>query len=411
MQACRGLLSERGEVSVSRMASEVLSTYRALDKAGREAFFDRLAKEFSPDPQKVGLAGDAYRKDPSPENLARLQRAVEPPRQELFRRLNVAPGGTRVLVEMRGHLLKDAGPDSARAPIAGDLKHLLTSWFNRGFLVLQRIDWRTSATILEKLIQYEAVHQIQGFHDLRRRLADDRRCYAFFHPALPEEPIIFVEAALTQGMSDKVQPLLDPDSAIVNPETADSAIFYSITNCQEGLRGVPMGSFLIKQVVEDIGREFPRIRRFATLSPVPGFCEWLRQNGASLAPAAVLAGLDHPKWSEDPKLRQEMQEVLVPLCAYYLMRAKRGKEPLDTVARFHLRNGARLERINWLGDISKAGMDRSAAITVNYRYRLSDLEHNHELYTRDYRVAASREVELLAKQATAPPPKASRPQR
>jgi malonyl-CoA decarboxylase len=386
----------------------VLSAYQALDKTEREAFFDRLAKEFSPDPDKVGLAGDAYRKEPSPENLARLQKAVEPPRQELFRRLNVAPGGTRVLVDMRGHLLRDSGPNSSRAPIAADLKHLLTSWFNRGFLVLQKIDWRTSATILEKLIKYEAVHQIQGFHDLRRRLAEDRRCYAFFHPALPEEPIIFVEAALTQGMSDKVQPLLDPDSAIVNPDSADCAIFYSITNCHDGLRGVPMGSFLIKQVVEDIGREFPRIRRFATLSPVPGFREWLRQNGASLAPPGVLARLDDPKWLENPQARQELQEWLVPLAAFYLLRAKRGKEPLDSVARFHLRNGARLERINWLGDTSKAGMDRSAAITVNYRYRLSDLEHNHELYTRDYQVAASREVEGLAKHAAAGPNRPTR---
>ena len=408
VQACRGLLSERGEVSASRLATEVLSAYQALDKTEREAFFDRLAKEFSPDPDKVGLAGDAYRKEPSPENLARLQKAVEPPRQELFRRLNVAPGGTRVLVDMRGHLLRDSGPNSSRAPIAADLKHLLTSWFNRGFLVLQKIDWRTSATILEKLIKYEAVHQIQGFHDLRRRLAEDRRCYAFFHPALPEEPIIFVEAALTQGMSDKVQPLLDPDSAIVNPDSADCAIFYSITNCHDGLRGVPMGSFLIKQVVEDIGREFPRIRRFATLSPVPGFREWLRQNGASLAPPGVLARLDDPKWLENPQARQELQEWLVPLAAFYLLRAKRGKEPLDSVARFHLRNGARLERINWLGDTSKAGMDRSAAITVNYRYRLSDLEHNHELYTRDYQVAASREVEGLAKHAAAGPNRPTR---
>jgi malonyl-CoA decarboxylase len=398
--ACHKLLTERGELSVTRLAGEILTSYQALDLSAREQFFNQLGKEFSPDPETVGRAGDAYRQDASPENLARLQRAVEPPRRELFRRLNVAPGGTRVLVDMRGQVLRSTGTDAGRANIAADLKHLLTSWFNRGFLVLQRIDWRTSATILEKLIQYEAVHQIQGFPDLRRRLAVDRRCYAFFHPALPEEPIIFVEAALTQGMSDNVVPLLDPESREVPPESADCAIFYSITNCQEGLKGVPMGSFLIKQVVEALGREFPRIRRFATLSPVPGFREWLRENGTKLAPASVLAKLDDPHWFENPKVREELKDDMLQLCGYYLLRAKKGKEPLDPVARFHLRNGARLERINWMGDMSKAGLERSAGLAVNYLYRLADLERNHELYTRDNRVAASREIEQSAKQAT-----------
>jgi malonyl-CoA decarboxylase len=398
ISACHKLLTERGELSITRLADEILNSYKALDQAGREHFFKRLGKEFSPDPETVGRAGDAYRQDPSPENLARLQRAVEPPRRELFRRLNVAPGGTRVLVEMRGQVLRSTGANGGRGNIAADLKHLLTSWFNRGFLVLQRIDWRTSATILEKLIQYEAVHQIQGFPDLRRRLAIDRRCYAFFHPALPDEPIIFVEAALTQGMSDNVLPLLDPESREVPPESADCAIFYSITNCQEGLRGVPMGSFLIKQVVEALGHEFPRIRRFATLSPVPGFREWLRENGPNL-PASALVKLDDPHWPENAKVQDELKDCMVQFCAYYLLRAKKGKEPLDPVARFHLRNGARLERINWMGDMSKAGLERSAGLAVNYLYRLADLERNHELYTRDNRVAASRDIEQLAKQA------------
>jgi len=393
--ACNNLLSQRGEVSGARLAAGVLNRYQALDAAARDLFFDGLISEFSPDPEEVGRAGDAYRDEPSAENLARLQQAVEPPRQELFRRLNIAPGGTQVLVEMRGHLL-EAGQDSALAPIAADLAHLLTSWFNRGFLVLQRIDWHTSATILEKLIQYEAVHQIQGWQDLRRRLEVDRRCYAFFHPAMPQEPIIFVEAALTQGIGDKVQPLLDPESRVENPESADTVLFYSITNCQNGLSGIPMGSFLIKQVVEDLRREFPRIRRFATLSPVPGFHAWLQSNLAASKPN-LLAKLEAPNWAGDPKLRTELQESLVPLCAYYLLRVKRGKEPIDSVARFHLRNGARLERINWLGDTSRAGLERSTGLTVNYLYRLSDLERNHELYSRDYRVAASREIEALSK--------------
>ena len=256
-------------------------------------------------------------------------------------------------------------------PVADDLEHLLIAWFNRGFLELRRIDWRTSALVLEKLIRYEAVHEIHGWNDLRRRLEADRRCYAFFHPALPDEPIIFIEVALTHGMSDKVQPLLDPDSPVLPPEAADCAMFYSITNCQEGLRGVPFGSFLIKQVVEDLGREFPRIRKFATVSPVPGFREWLAAN-PELAALQGQAGATH--WWENKKLSEELRAGTGSLCARYLLQAKHRREPLDPVARFHLRNGARLERINWLGDISAVGMQRSAGIMVNYFYRLSDLE-------------------------------------
>jgi malonyl-CoA decarboxylase len=403
---CHGLLSTRGEVSGSRLASEALAAYQTLEGPARDEFFDLLAKEFSPDPEEVGRAGDAYRKQPSPENLAWLQRVVEPPRQELFRRLNMARDGTSVLVDIRSQLLEGAGRNPQWEPIAADLEHLLTSWFNRGFLVLQRIDWRTSATILEKLIKYEAVHQIQGWDDLRRRLEADRRCYGFFHPALPDEPIIFIEVALTRGMSESVQPLLDPDSSVLNPKSADCAMFYSITNCQEGLRGVPFGSFLIKQVVEDLGKEFPRLRRFATVSPVPGFREWLTRNmhiverdAQRSALPGMLARLEDPKWFDDKELSAELQKHLVPLCANYLLHAKQGKEPYDSVARFHLRNGARLERINWLGDTSATGMQRSAGLMTNYVYRLTDVERNHELYTREYRIAASHEIAALAKQA------------
>jgi malonyl-CoA decarboxylase len=391
---CHELMSERGEVSGTRIATKILAGYQALDSAIRDRFFDLLIRDFSPDPEEVGRAGDAYRKHPSPQTLAKLQRVVEPPRQELFRRLNVAPGGTRVLVEMRADLLRDL--QASRAPIGADLEHLLTSWFNRGFLVLQRIDWRTPASILEKLIAYEAVHQIQGWNDLRRRLAADRRCYAFFHPALPDEPIIFVEAALTRGMSEEVQPLLDPEAPVADSNTADCALFYSITNCQKGLRGVPFGSFLIKQVVEDLGRELPGIRRFATLSPVPGFRAWLNENRAELGAEGFLEKLDQPGWNRNEQIAAELKPHLLHLGARYLLREKGGKEPLDPVARFHLRNGARLERLNWLGDITSQGLERSAGLTVNYVYRLSDLERNHELYTRESRISASSEVEALA---------------
>ncbi len=406
---CHSLLSERGEVSGSRLAAEALDAYQALDERGRRTFFESLIREFSPHPEEVGRAGDAYRIEPSPEHLARLQKVVEAPRQELFRRLNLAPEGTRILVGMRSQVLEESDGIPQLKPIAADLAHLFTSWFNRGFLVLRRIDWRTSAVILEKLIQYEAVHQIQGWHDLRRRLETDRRCYAFFHPALPDEPIIFIEVALTRGLSDQVQALLDPDSSVLDAEAAEWAIFYSITNCQEGLRGVPFGSFLIKRVVEDLSKELPRIRKFATLSPIPGFRKWLSerapalQGSAKLAPFAdAIAKLDSPEWMENAALRTDLPRQLLPLAAYYLLYAKQHQEPLDPVARFHLKNGARLERINWLGDTSASGLQRSAGLTANYVYKLPDVERNHELYVREHKIRASREIEALAKRFIPP---------
>jgi malonyl-CoA decarboxylase len=381
---CHALLSERGGAGGAHLATAALGIYRSLDQPGQRTLFDILNRDFSPNPDEVGSAADAYRKDPSSDNILRLQRVVEPPRQELFRRLNLAPEGTRALVQMRSHVLREIDGGAGLETLAADLGHLLASWFNRGFLTLQRIEWRSSAAVLQKLIDYEAVHQIQGWDDLRRRLEADRRCYAFFHSALPEEPLIFIEVALTRGMSDSVQPLLDPDSAVNDPQSADSAIFYSITNCQEGLRGVPFGSLLIKQVVEDLKKSLPRLRTFATLSPIPGFRRWL---------AGAFPGL------EPGKLDALMRRSLVPLCARYLMHEKRGREPLDSVARFHLKNGARLDRINWLADTSATGIRQSAGLMANYVYDVGDLERNHELYANSGQVVCSRRVRALAKLA------------
>jgi malonyl-CoA decarboxylase len=402
---CRSLLSERGEISGGHLATEALQAYHSLDEPSRAAFFDLLVKEFSPEPEEVGRSGEAYRNDPSAVNLAQLLRVVEPPRQELFRRLNMAPGGIRTLLEIRSHLLRQLNGNPQWASVEADLAHLLTSWFNRGFLVMQRIDWRTPAIILEKLIRYEAVHEIQGWPDLRRRLEKDRRCYGFFHPALEDEPIIFLEVALTHGMSARVQPLLDPGSPVADPKSANCAVFYSITNCQEGLRGVPFGNLLIKKVVEHLGTELPQIRTFSTVSPVPGFRQWLEKtvNAQEKHPkyaglASLAAKLNGPEWLND-KRTSDAQRELGSSCAYYLLHAKQGKEPLDSVARFHLRNGARLERINWLGDTSAAGIERSAGLMVNYVYRLADVEQNHELYMKQYKIVASRQIESLAKES------------
>ena len=413
---CHGLLSERGEASRASLARELHSAYRSLGDSDLDHFFDLLSAEFSPNAAQIAKASATYVLDPSQANLAHLQDSVEPPRQELFRRMNIIAGGTAALVAMRKRVLRGLTAHPQWQGLEADLSHLLRSWFNRGFLNMQRIDWRTSALVLEKLIEYEAVHQIQGWRDLRRRLEADRRCYAYFHPALPDEPIIFIEVALSNGLSAKVQPLLDLDSTVRDPKNADHAIFYSITNCQEGLRGISFGNFLIKQVAEDLGREFPRLRHFATLSPIPGFRSWLQAQANSRSdkpegPAlkALMNTLAQPDWCQQPEseLAEKLRVPLSQLTAYYLLRAKSRNrsagdepaEPLDPVSRFHLGNGAQLEQLNWLGDTSTAGMHRSCGLMVNYVYKLSEIERNHEAYVKQRRVIASSKLEDLANES------------
>jgi malonyl-CoA decarboxylase len=391
---CDALLSERGEYTSTALAREALMAYQGLDDRCRDEFFDALARHYSPAAEAVAHAASAYQLDPSPENLTRLQESAEPPRQELFRRLNMAPGGTAALVDMRSELLRGMKAHPQWRVIDFDLMHLLRSWFNRGFLRLERIDWRTSAIVLEKLIQYEAVHAIQGWRDLRRRLEADRRCFAFFHPQLPDEPIIFIEVALTRGMSAHVQPLLDLKSPVALPANADCAMFYSITNCQEGLRGISFGNLLIKQVAEELKREFPHLRRFATLSPIPGLRRWLDQS----ADKELLKKIEDPAWHLG-EIPESLQAQLTRLCAHYLLHAKQGEEPLDAVARFHLGNGASLERLNWMSDSSEQGMARSAGMMVNYVYWLAEVERNHERYFRERRIVAAPAVEKLAREA------------
>jgi len=403
IELCRALLTERGEVSGARVAAEVLGAYQRLSEEEVEWFFDRLVTTFSVDAETVRQAAAAYRLDASPANLLALQEAVEPPRQELFRRCNMAPGGTAVLVEMRRRLLRTLGDHPHRAEIDADLTHLFRSWFNRGFLTLARIDWQTSAVVLERLIQYEAVHQIQGWRDLRRRLESDRRCYAFFHPALPQEPLIFIEVALTRAVTAQVQPLLDPDSRVDDPARATCAIFYSITNCQQGLRGVSFGNVLIKQVVDDLGKEFPSVRTFATLSPIPGFRSWLAERAAtapgSISPAlaTLVAKGDDIAAADIAIAPGALREEMMQRCARYLISMDDGRGVQDPVARFHLANGARLERLNWMGDTSATGLRRSYGLTVNYVYRLADLERNHDAYANKFRVASSIAFRQLTK--------------
>ncbi len=394
---CDALLAESGEYASTALAREALEAYKGLDERAREQFFDVLARDYSPSPEAVAQHAAAYQADPSPDHLARLQEAVEPPRQELFRRLNMAPGGTAALVEMRKELLKSL---QAQAAVAGDRRRPDAP---AALVVQPRLPAPRAhrlahpAIVLEKLIEYEAVHAIQGWRDLRRRLEADRRCFAFFHPQLPDEPIIFIEVALTRSMSAHIQPLLDIGSP-VSSANCDCAMFYSITNCQEGLRGISFGNLLIKQVAEELKREFPHLRRFATLSPIPGFRRWLEQKRVEHPKElGMLAKLDQPDWHLG-EVSDALQRTLLRLCAYYLLHAKQGDEPLDPVARFHLGNGAALERLNWMGDISETGMARSAGLMVNYVYWLNEVERNHERYLRDHAISASPAVEKMARE-------------
>jgi malonyl-CoA decarboxylase len=402
LELCEALLSGRGEASGTAMAREVLDRYHHLDAAGRLAFFETLARDFGPDRARLSQAIESWRADGSDgDGASELHFASEPRRQELIRRLNRAPGGTSELVAMRADLLSLMKGNKELGALDRDVVHLLSSWFNRGFLVLRRIDWSTPANILEQIIRYEAVHEIRDWNDLRRRIDTvDRRCYAFFHPALNDEPLIFVEVALTETIPAAIAPLLAEQRQPVPIERARTAVFYSISNTQKGLGGISFGSFLIKQVVEELRRELPKLDTFVTLSPVPGFVQWLKQNDVPVSDEerALLENLDRPDWIEDAELTTKLRAVLEPLAAYYFLKARTPKGRLiDSVARFHLGNGARLERIDWLGDLSPKGLRESAGIMVNYLYRLDDIEKNHEAYANDGEVVASSAVKKLLK--------------
>ncbi|QRY80844.1 malonyl-CoA decarboxylase [Pseudomonas sp. PDNC002] len=396
-QACRKLISGHGEASGVALARQVLCAYRDCPEEQQKAFFDTLLMDFAPPHDALAEACQRYLDDPSSANTTQLFEASEPPRQELFRRLNQAPGGTAELIAMRRRLLGELKGKPELAAVDHDLQHLLASWFNRGFLVLRRIDWSTPASILEKIIKYEAVHAIKDWDDLRSRLQPaDRRCFAFFHPALAEEPLIFVEVALTRAMPGAIADILEPGSPAQPLEEPDTAVFYSISNCQDGLRGISFGNFLIKQVVEELAREIPGLRQYVTLSPVPGFRRWLDGLGdvpqLGAAAAELLKAL---KPDAPPPPRTE--QPLLALAAEYFLHAKNGAGlPLDPVARFHLGNGARLERLNWRGDLSASGLRQAAGLMVNYRYELRQIEKNHEAYANQGAVAASPEVRKLA---------------
>jgi malonyl-CoA decarboxylase len=412
---CEALLSGRGEASGVALASAVLSGYEALGTEARLAFLRRLVDEFGCDHERLALAIEAYRADPGDKAVLDLHSAAEPRRQELIRRLNLAPGGTAALVRMREELLEALKQDSELAGIDSDFAHLFSSWFNPGFLVLRPIDWSTPANILEKIIRYEAVHAIDTFEDLRDRLEPpDRRCFAFFHPQLVDEPLIFVEVALTASIPGAIGELLAEDRLPIASGEATTAVFYSISNCQEGLRGISFGNFLIKQVVEKLKRDLPRLSIFVTLSPAPGFARWLAgegkvKDGSILPPEdlAALSALEAPDWPKADFPAERLREALLAAAAHYFLEAKSPSgRPLDPVARFHLGNGARLERLNWPGDLSERGLREAHGLMVNYLYKLDEIEANHEAFATRNEVVSSKEVRrLLRKPATGRPAK------
>ena len=401
---CEQLLSGRGEASGVALASEILARYAELTSGARIAFFESLASKFGTDHERLAAAIEAWRAAPSDVTAAGVHVAAEPRRQELLRRLNLAPGGTVALVRMREQLLDALTRRDDLAAIDRDFVHMFSSWFNRGFLVLRRIDWSTSASILERIIRYEAVHRIHGWDDLRRRIdPPDRRCYAFFHPALVDDPLIFVEVALTREIPGAIDPILAVNGEPVDIQQPTTAVFYSISNCQRGLTGVSFGNFLIKQVAEEIAREYPKLTRFVTLSPVPGFAGWLRrelaaENSRAFKPEdrEALTQVETAGWWQGDA--EPLKEPVLRAAAYYFLHAKsRNGAPVDPVARFHLGNGARLERINWLADLSENGLGQSHGLMVNYLYDLADIEKNHEAFAQQRTVVASSAVTKLVK--------------
>ena len=410
-----------GEVAARNQATEIGRTYLSLSDKGRKRFLLLLADSYGVDHAAVRQAAKPLFDQKSEDALAaaerRLRQLLESPRIRLLRQFNGIAQGVKFLVDLRADILRFKRDAPRLGPLDQELRELLTSWFDAGFLELHAIDWEAPAALLEKLIAYEAVHEIKSWNDLKNRLDSDRRCYGFFHPAMPNEPLIFVEVALVSGIAGNVQELLDETAPAAVPEEADTAIFYSISNAQKGLAGVGFGEFLIKRVVNDLKAKFPRLKAFATLSPMPGFAAWLddalksgdiavmlpaadalalkAKSGAQSSEAALIGLLETPDWWLDTEITGLLQPVLTRLGARYLLEARRDSGTArDPVAHFHLTNGARVERLNFLGDLSKNGFRQSHGMMVNYLYKLGDIEKNHERYT-DGHIPASGSVREL----------------
>jgi malonyl-CoA decarboxylase len=410
-----------GEVSARERASKLGAAYLKLDDGGRHEFLRLIALEFGPDPAAVAEAHRRFQEavgTPAEGDAEMdLRTALRSARIRILTQFNALPQGVKFLVDLRSDLLRYLKDDPDLAVLDRELQARLTAWFDVGFLELHRITWNSPAFLLEKLIEYEAVHEIRSWNDLRNRLEADRRCYAFFHPRMPTEPLIFVEVALTRSLADNIQALLDESAPVLDARKADTAIFYSISNTQQGLRGISFGSFLLKRVIEDLKRDLPRLGTFATLSPLPELRAWAEATpralddcvtagemeqiaaaaGKAVDGATLRALLSAPDWASDHKLAAALRDPLLRLAARYLLEARQDGRPVDPVARFHLGNGARLERLDWMADLSPKGLRRSYGLMVNYLYEPDALEENVERYSAEGDIAVSYSVRRFLK--------------
>jgi malonyl-CoA decarboxylase len=412
-----GCIHDRGgEISSREKAVELGKLYLNLSQKGRGKFMSILAREFDVHLEEIEKVRKKYPDPGNDENRIRMEielaEALVPPRVKLLKQFISLPNGFKFLIEFRADLLFLCGTDPYLHKLDADLKAILSSWFDVGFMDLKSITWESPASLLEKLIEYEAVHAIQSWDDLKNRLVSDRQCFAFFHNKVPNEPLIFLEVALVNHISDNIQKLLDTGAETIDPEDADTAIFYSISNAQKGLAGINLGNFLIKRVVEELQNRLKNLKHFATLSPVPRFREWLdpillegdetiltrpeielwRKATQNQNAARGLLEVLNSNWQKNEGLSAVLKSVMMRLCAGYLISQKKNNKAIDPVANFHLTNGARIHRLNWLGDISEKGMKESAGIMVNYYYKLSEIEKNHEHYLSGYRIQVSKDV-------------------
>ncbi len=410
-----------GEVSTRQRAATLAQTYLGLDDEGRHAFLRMIALEFGPDPERIARAHEAYQAAVGTNGQwdaeASLRSAMRSSRIRILTQFNAIPQGVKFLVDLRADLLRFLRMDPELQALDRELEARLTAWFDVGFLELSRLTWSSPAALLEKIVEYEAVHEISSWKDLKNRLDSDRRCYAFFHPRMPLEPLIFVEVALLEDLADNVQKLLDESAPVFDTRKATTAIFYSISNTQAGLRGVSFGNFLLKRVVDDLKRDFPKLKTFATLSPIPGLVRWASRDRERFVAAFTPAdwkrlaefGIDGPEspafdallagaldWKDDALQVRPLREPLMRIAAGYLLNERSGDKPLDAVARFHLGNGARVERLNWLADTSDKGMAQSWGLMVNYLYDPDRIEDNVEAFARDGAIDAASTVRRLA---------------
>lgn len=412
-QLCVRMLSEAGTANSAPIAAQIMQAYSALGEDSRLAFFQFLDTALGLDPERVLAAATRYSEKPDAERLLEVQRVTEPPRQELLRRINRVPGGTAAIVEMRRDLLKLLGEHPDLRAVDSDFIHLLSSWFNPGFLAMQRVDWESPAALLEKIIRHEAVHAIKDWTDLRRRLQSDRRCFGFFHPQLPGEPLIFVEVALLHTIPRSIGQLIGDDASDPRVSQPRVAAFYSISNCEPGLRGVSLGNFLIKRVAEQLRRDLPSLRRFCTLSPIPSFRAWLVGLDTDALPdhwpADIRTGLGRALAALRGRYGGEMDGIAEAVragslpeedqtqlsqCAATFLAYESVTPRGDAVARFHLDNGARLERVNVNADPSPKGLRESIGVMVNYLYDLDAVEANHERFVGGEVVRSRRLVEF-----------------